>query len=496
MHKKKQLKDGPYGKWLKLVALMPSIAMIFTDQSILPVALPSIQDHLGATNTQLWWCINAYLLSSGVLLLAGGKIGDRIGHRAAFLLGMIIFTLSSALCGLSFNIKWLILSRGLQGVGAALMIPASSVLIMSFFPPNQRGKATGINVSVSSLFLISAPLLGGYLTETLSWRWIFWINIPIALVGVILVLLFISPSVKSKQNFDPQGFLYFFIAVTGVTMLIMQGREWGLASPKSISLLIAILLAVYLFYLREKKAKRHALIDLTLFRHPIYRAVNISIFSVQFVLMISVYRAVFFQEALGWSPLKSGLIFSLTSTPVLFMSVVGGWLADRSGPKVPIAIGFSLLISSFFWLAFFVEGSLPVIILGLLAYGFGIPLIFTPSYSSAMSSIPPSKAGEAFGILSTVRALSATAGVAAISSLDLYLLDKFFRQYLQADPYAVMLPFQDLLDSQLQESQIRSFTIIHLIMGILLILAFAYVFVHYNRKAKHHVPELPAEGWD
>ncbi|MBX9744073.1 MAG: MFS transporter, partial [Chlamydiales bacterium] len=196
-------------KWLALGALIPAIAMVFVDQAVLPVALPTIQEHLGATHTQLWWCINSYLLVSAVLMLAGGKLGDSIGYRKTFMIGMLIFAVSSALCGISFHVDWLIGSRALQGVGAALMIPASSPLIMSLFSQKERGKAIGINVSISSLFLVLAPLIGGYFTEVLSWRWIFWINLPLALVGLILIPLFIPHSSPKKQHFDLFGFLFF-----------------------------------------------------------------------------------------------------------------------------------------------------------------------------------------------------------------------------------------------------------------------------------------------
>lgn len=503
-------------KWIKLSSLMPAVAMIFTDQSVLPVALPTIQKQLDASHTVLWWCINSYLLVSALLLLGGGKLGDRFGHRRSFLLGMMIFAFASALCGISPDAYWLIAARSLQGVGAALMIPSISVLIMTFFPQNERGKATGINVSFSSLFLIFAPLIGGYLTEKLSWHWIFWINLPLAALGVFLVLYFVPISPKGSHHFDILGFISFIICFTSLVVLIMQGSEWGWTSPISIGLLSLFLIALVSLYKREKRSK-HPLIDLSLFRHPIYKAVNISIFSIQFVLMITIYRAVFFQNALGWSPIESGVISSITSLPVLFMSPLGGWLADRSGPKVPIAIGFILIIYSFFWLAFFIEDSLGYILFGLFAFGVGLPLIFTPSYSSAMGTIPAKKAGIAFGILATVRALAATLGVAIVSSIAGYLQVRYFRSLLGSNeltkeldytqleslvtegrgiPNSFSLEQWDAVQMYLKSSQIDSFIILHLAMGFILIAVFAIVFILYNRKASHHPSESPAEGWD
>lgn len=496
--------------------MMPAIAMVFTDQSVLPVALPTIQKHLEATNTQLWWCVNSYLLVSAVLLLAGGKLGDWVGHRCAFVWGMMIFAGASALCGLSGDIAWLIGSRGLQGVGAALMIPASSPLLMTLFPQNERGKAIGINVSVSSLFLIFAPLIGGYLTETLSWRWIFWMNLPLAILGLWLVLRYIPKSVKGERRFDLWGCLFFMICSSSLVTLVMQVGDWGWTSLITGGLFIFCLINGFLLFWREKHA-RHPFIDLTLFRHPIYKAVNISIFATQFVLMITVYRAVFFQDGLDWSPIKSGTISFITSIPVLCLSPVGGWLADRSGSKIPIAIGFVLLICSFFWLAFFIQASLWVLLLGLFAYGMGIPLIFTPSYSSAMGSIPPKKAGTAFGILATARALSSSLGVAVIGSFTGHVQDSTFRTLVEENPQMRVLDpsfwegiatgakqIQQSFNSEelqtilvyLKDSQIKAFASIHVVMGFVLMIAFAFVFVLYHRRPSHHLPEAPAEGWD
>lgn len=503
-------------KWFKLSALMPAVAMIFTDQSVLPVALPTIQKQLDATHTALWWCVNSYMLVSALLLLGGGKLGDRYGHRKVFLIGMILFALASALCGISPNVYWLIAGRSLQGVGAALMIPSTSVLIMSFFPQNERGKAIGINVSFSSLFLIFAPLIGGYLTEKISWHWIFWINLPLAALGVFLVLYFVPVSPKGSLHFDLYGFSSFVVCFSSLVIWIMQGSEWGWTSPVSLFLLLMSFCFLYLFYQREKFSK-HPLLDLSLFRHHIYKAVNISVFTIQFMLMITIYRAVFFQNALGWSPIKSGMISSLTSFPVLFMSPIGGWLADRSGPKVPITIGFTMIICSFFWLAYFIENSTAFIIAGLFAFGIGIPLIFTPSYSSAMGAIPAKKAGMAFGILATVRALGATLGVAVISSIAGYLQFSYFSSLLNRDVLTEGLNFEhletltsenqkmpialsqeqwDTVQQYFKNSQVDSFIILHLAMAFILIAVFALVLTLYRRKASHHPPESPAEGWD
>jgi len=507
-------------KWWGLGALMPSLAMVFTDQTVLPVALPTIQKYLEATDVQLQWCINSYLLVTAVLVLAGGKLGDRIGYRRAYTLGMVIFALASALCGLAPDVIWLIAARALQGVGAALMVPATTPLLMTLFSPHERGKATGFSVSISSLFLIFGPLIGGYFTQELSWRWIFWINLPIAILGLVLALLLLPRSSKGEQKFDPLGFIFFVISCSLLVIVIMQGTEWGWTSFKTATLSVLCLVAAFFLFWREKKAA-HPFLDLKLFRLPIYKAVNISIFVTQFILMITVYRAIFFQDVMDWSPLKTGWIFFISSSPVFYISPVGGWLSDRFGPKLPLAVGFTLLIFSFLWLAFFVQSPFKIVLfLGFIAFGTGVPLILTPSYASAMNAVPPNKIGVAFGTVATMRTLASTLGVAIIAavtgsvqyssfssliqrneetrSLNLSALEGLASGAQSAKEYLQSLSMDTsrLVLQYLKESEIAGFFYTHLGIGLALIVAFSCVFVLYHRKSAHHLPEMPGEGWD
>lgn len=504
-------------KWWGLLAIMPALAMIFVDVSVLPVALPSIQKYLGASSLQLQWCINSYLLVTAILVLAGGKLGDWMGHRKAFSVGMVVFAVSSAMCGLASSAFGLIIARAIQGIGAALMTPASTALLMAIFPPSERGKATGISVSASSLFMIIGPLVGGYLTQNFSWRWIFWINLPIALIGLLLVFLFIPRSTPRSLKFDRPGFIYFVIACSSLVILLMEGRAWGISSSKTVSYFIFFLVGTYLLLRREKKAT-HPFLDLSLFKHPIFTAVNISIFSTQFIMMITVFRAIFFQDSLNWSPMRTGVVTVLSSCPVLFLSPLGGWLSDKLGPKFPISLGFILMTFSFIWTPIFIDSSLAMLMIGLVAFGCSLPLVLTPSYASAMGAIPSSKAGSAFGTIATIRSLSASLGVAVLGAFIDGLQMKSLTNLAEANPLTKNLnstvldkiitgssnqilktlpaPQASLLSDFYQEAQVASFLTSHWTIAALLVIVFVIVFLLYHRKSKHRSPEFPPEGWD
>jgi len=464
-------------KWLPIVAIIPSSAMAFMDQSILPVALPTIGHEFGAGNAALQWTVNAYMLGISVFVLMGGKVGDRIGHRNAFLWGMILFALFSALCGLSQDVGFLIVMRGLQGVGAAIMFPAQISLIAASFPPNSRGQATGIIISIGSIFAVIGPFIGGFLTEYFSWRWIFWINLPITVAGVILALILLPNTPKQPGKVDLLGFLYFSIFATFITIFFMQAQDWGWLSAK---ILISGLLAIVglILLLKREKTSRHPFLASSLFKRPIFMAINISISISQFILMITVLRTIYTEVILGYTPTQTGLIVSVSCIPLLFFSYLGGLLSDKVSPKLPIALGYLFIIVSFFWLGFAPTPSLVSYFGALLLFGMGLPFIFTPSYSVAMSAVPPEQMGVAIGLISTLRNLAGTIGLAMI--------------YLFVDMETQL--YLPKVGQRLAE--IRSFSSVHFLLGFLMIIAFFTAYFFHKRKSAHQLPDAPADGWD
>lgn len=464
-------------KWLAFLALIPTASLIFLDQTILPVALPTIQQELEASSTALQWSVNAYFLTIAIFVLISGKIGDRISHRKALFYGMMGFSFFSVLCALSLNIEMLIISRGLQGIGAALMLPAQTAIISQIFPQEQRGRVIGTIVGISSLFLILGPLIGGFLTETLSWRWIFWINLPIALFGLWMIRTFLPSSDPQVKKIDSLGFLFFACGVGALTTLFMQAAIWGWTSIESL-LCIAIIPISFGFLLWREKQIPHPFLDLTLFKKPIYAAINISITTTNFIMMISVFRTIYLQEILDYTPLQTGLITCISAAPVCFMAPVAGKLSDRFGPKLPVALGFLCLIFSFFFLGFFSTPSFTGLIIAFLSFGMGIPMIFTPSFASAVSAVPPSKTGIAMGMIFTLRMLANTIGLALI-----HLFVTTMQQSLTPSKGARL-------------AEIISFSRVHFVLGFLTIIVFAITFVLHNRKSSHEPPSSLGAGWD
>ena len=270
-----------YYQWFVLFVVIISVAMIFTDQTILPVALPTIERQFHSAQTELQWMVNAYILALATLMIFGGKLGDIWGHRKMFCLGMFIFAFASATCGFSFNSQSLIISRVVQGLGAAFMIPASQSILLETFPERKRGMAMGICAAVGAAFLTLGPFLGGILTQYLSWRYVFFINIPLAIIGLISAMVFFRKSKKIKESIDFFQFSTFALSIVGLISALMEAKNWGWFSFKFLSVLLFSFVFFLLFILFNKKRKRQ-FIDFSLFKKINYLSCSINIFSVQF----------------------------------------------------------------------------------------------------------------------------------------------------------------------------------------------------------------------
>ncbi|MCX6990668.1 MAG: MFS transporter [Chlamydiae bacterium] len=403
-------------KWWILFAMTSCISMIFIDVTVLPVALPTIQRQFNASPESLQWILNGYTLALCVFVLAGGRLGDVWGQRKTFCLGLFLFSISSALCGLSSSINTLIISRFLQGIGGAILIPTSSALLFSSFPLKERGKALGLYVSIGSIFLAIGPFLGGTLTQYSSWRMIFFINLPIAAVGYILTMISVHPSKGRKQSFDWVGFITLASGISSVIIALMQGNTWGWGSLSTLGALIFGIGSITALILAERQIE-HPLIDFTLYKNKIFVGANTSIFCNQLQLCTTVFWAMYLQNSLGYSPAMAGMLSFLSNAPVLFVATLAGSLVDKYGPRIPVITGFCLIFVSLVVFMINPQPSLPLLIGIFIPYGCGIPLVFTPSFTSAMSHVDDSRRGMVSAMSTMARQFSTTLGIALFTVL-------------------------------------------------------------------------------
>lgn len=437
-------------KWWILVAMTSCIAMIFIDVTVLPITLPTLERTLNLSQVGLQWIVNAYTLALTIFVLLAGRFGDRFGHRKIFCWGLLLFSLGSILCGVSYYEWWFITSRVIQGIGAAMMTPVSVAIIFAAFPPVQRGKALGLHVSLGSLFLALGPFIGGIFTQYLSWRYVFWLNIPIALIGFWLTLISVPKNKGSHRSIDWFGFMITSVGMTCIIIALMEAKNWGWTSPITLGLGGLGALLLFLLFTIDRKIE-DPYIDLALFKNGRFLGAISSIFITQFLLMATIFWAIFFQTVYGYSPVQSGCISLLSNLPLIIVAPIAGHLLDKYGPRIPITLGFVLIICSLFWLLQHLEkGSIGTLLPATITFGCGIPLIFTPSFTTAMNEVPPEKRGLASGTATMLRQFSATLGLALMGALFLNIQNSQFNEGLQKNVPAAALhadQFQGLLSN-------------------------------------------------
>ncbi len=421
-------------KWWILGAMTTSVSMVFIDVTVLPVALPTISRELNFSELGLQWILNAYTLALTVLVLAGGKVAQLFGLKKIFCFGISLFALASAMCGLGNTESWLIISRIFQGAGGALMLPSTQAIIAHSFPSQQRGKAIGIFISIGSVFLTLGPLIGGYLTQFASWRYVFWINLPIAGAGLLLTLFTVPSFPKYKGSFDLIGFLANLASISAIVISIMQAQQWGWLSLPTLSLL-SFGIALLAFMVRKERSEPSPLIDVELIKN---RSVFPSLLvagTAQFTLIITVFWAIYFQTILGYSPSGAGNITFLANIPFLIAAPLAGACVDRFGPKLPVCIGFSLIFLSLIsFISIINTATLWQLLPSIICFGLGIPFIQTPSATSLMSASPVEKRATASGLLITSRQFSSTLSLAILGTLYSHLSNWRFSVLMLEQP--------------------------------------------------------------
>jgi EmrB/QacA subfamily drug resistance transporter len=407
-------------KWWILCAMCGAGGLILLDETVIGIALPTIERDIGMSMVAGHWVVNAYLLVFAGFAAAGGKMGDIIGLNRAFSIGVAAFGLGSLAAGSAGAESWLIAARAVQGFGAAVIFPATIAIVAAVFPTAQRGTAIGILLSAANIFLAAGPLVGGFLIETFSWRWIFWVNVPI----VALVKLAMSaawprePRKDGRPGIDYAGLLTLAAALGMVVFAMMQGASWGWTHAVILGFLLGGALCIALFAVIEQR-KDAPLIEVDLFRDGSFTAYNLVLFSAQVSKMaVVVFGALYLQHVLRMGPLTAGLclLAAVVGSPVF--GVPAGRLIDRVGPRGPALLGLASLTLGMIWIGgASVWDSYPLLLPGLVLWGAALPFCYAAPLRAVMSAVPVAKQGQASGISITTRLLGATIGMAACSTL-------------------------------------------------------------------------------
>jgi EmrB/QacA subfamily drug resistance transporter len=407
-------------RWWTLGAMCFALFMIMLDNTVVNVALPSIQRSLHASTSSLEWTVNAYTLTFAVLLVTGGRLGDLYGRRRMFMLGVTVFGLSSLLIALSKSDTWLIAFRAVQGIGSGFMMPATLSIITNTFDAHERGRAIGTWAGVSAMALAIGPVLGGLLVQDVSWQSIFILNVPVAVVA-IAVTLFATKESRDEtavREIDLPGVASLTVGLAALVLALVKSNTWGWGSGRVIGLFALALVAVAAFFVIEPR-RRVPIVDFSFFRSRTYFGANVVAFIVSFTMFATFFSlALYMQDILHFTPLQTGLRFLPTTLCVMFAGPVSGRLADRVGSRPLMTAGLLAVSASMFWMTgITTHSSYGFLVVSFILQGLGIGFVMSPMSTAAMNAVDRTKAGVASGILNMTRMVGSTFGVAALGAV-------------------------------------------------------------------------------
>lgn len=406
-------------RWWILGAMGVILGSILLDETAVGVALPTIQEDLGLSEINSHWVVNIYLLVLAGLAAAAGRLGDIVGTRKLITAGLVVFGIASAVAGAAQDGTMLIVARAVQGVGAAIIFPLSLVLVSLSFDGKERGMALGIYGSVGTSFLALGPLVGGVLTEYLSWRWIFWVNpFVVFAVAVVTWIFWRDPPRRSESGFDWVGLILLVGGLSLTVYGIMEGPEqgWG---RRDVAVALGLGLAMLVVFVPAELRARTPMIAVRLFTSPTFSAANSIVLLAQFGKIATfVFGAMYFQELEGWNPVQAGIALLPSVVPPVLLAPFAGKAVDRFGTRLPalsgvfgtalglaiMGVGMSLALEA-------------IVFVGLLLVGIAISFLFVPAQHSVMTSVEPHMQGQAGGIVLSSQLLGGTLGMAICSTV-------------------------------------------------------------------------------
>ncbi|TWF79128.1 EmrB/QacA subfamily drug resistance transporter [Pseudonocardia hierapolitana] len=410
--------------WPALWALSIGFFMILVDATIVSVATPAIMADLGADVASVVWVTSAYLLAYAVPLLVTGRLGDRFGPKRVYSVGLVVFTLASLWCGLTANVEQLILARIVQGLGASMMNPQTMAVITRTFPADQRGRAMSLWGAVAGIATLVGPILGGVLVDGLGWEWIFFVNVPVGVVGLALVLRLVPDLPTHVHRFDLLGVVLSGVGMFLLVFGIQEGQtfDWGpIAGPISVwSLIVAGLVLLAVFVLWQAHHQGDPLVSLALFRDRNFSLANVAITTVGFAVTAMAFPLMLYAQGVrGLSPTGSALLLAPMAVISGVLAPVVGRLTDRHHPRHIAGIGMACFPVALFWLAAVLVPGAPIwqLLLPLVLIGTASAFVWAPIGSTATRNLPMAHAGAGAGVYNTTRQVGAVLGSAGIAAM-------------------------------------------------------------------------------
>ena len=407
-------------RWWLLSAMAGGLGLVLFDETVVGVALPVIRDELGMSEIASHWVVNSYLLVFAGLVAVGGRLGDIFRLKPMFLTGTAIFGISSIAAGFAPTTEILIAARAVQGIGAAIVFPLSLAIMTTIFAPEEQGRALGLYGMIGTVFLALGPAVGGLLAETISWRWIFYVN-PLLTIAMIAVVIRAWSDVEERKDPRPLDIpgLVLLCAGLGLTVFaLMQASDYGWTSAVILAPLLAGIVLAVLFVIYELR-HRAPLIDVEMFSNSTFSASNSVVFLAQFMkVSLFVFGALYFQAKLGLSPFLAGLAILPTVLPQPFLAAPTGMAVDRMGSRIPTLIGVGIAVVAVVWFAAVIPlGNYWLVLPAFLLWAVAMPFLFIAPQKAIMTSVTPEHQGQAGGIIISSQMLGGTIGMAVASAV-------------------------------------------------------------------------------
>ena len=406
-------------KWYVMAAVAMGIFLATIDSSIVNIALPTLVRELNTDFATIQWVVLVYLLTLATLILSFGRLGDMVGKKPVYATGFVVFTLGSILCGLSATVSWLIFFRVVQAIGATMVLALGMAIVTEAFPPRERGMALGISGSIVSVGIVLGPTLGGLIIDAWSWNWIFFVNIPVGIIGILMVLQFI-PDIKpaGEQRFDLLGALALFISVLSFLLALTFGQGIGFVTIRILALFATGALFLILFVLIELRVEQ-PMIDLRLFNNKFFTTSLITGFLTFIAISGTIILIPFYLEnVLGYNTRQIGLLLAAVPIAMGIVAPIAGSLSDRFGTRPIAVIGLSILLVGYYGLSkLHIQTSTFEYLLRFLPIGLGMGVFSSPNNSTIMGTAPRERLGIVSGILAVNRTLGQMTGIAVLGAI-------------------------------------------------------------------------------